>query len=586
MALRNTRLYYNTGFNAGNTPGNISILNQANYIDLEQHWDYQDYFLSSIKLKATWDQVKNADYLNYGDGYYWITGVTMHNTNTAELFLQLDALATLGGAESLTYTSGMLKRAHPLSDEPFHNTLDEPVGLYRDMQCTENESVGPNNLLSTQFFISTLSLDQEITKDAETGEIKPAHGSAYSYKVLGEEGEVIIPNSPKADKGTMLGTVTVKGLSYYIDGSKHDIQDQIAYLRSLGLENAVIGSYLVPTGYASGTYAVSGNKNYISSLANKNLPKVTPQGWRASQGSIWSKSLTQFNIYMLVSKITGEVKTYDARSLCHNANGYVEHPSFLLYSDTKFKGKPYIYPEYYDGKNNTSAVGQNGISGAEWQEVPVVAYGASGSQWIKNDYVRKTADLGWQTVDYGVERTTSLLDMLNPGHETLGNTGTLPNAPGNGGQYDITGAGMGPSELTGWTYNTLKGARQLTYNASKLDQDFAQKTKFALPSISGNNLVGLQTSVPNNFIIYHFVPTQYDINNLDSFFTKYGYAQNCPFIKDYLYTDIKNLGYNYIQTSDIHIARTGRANACGIAIKDLAERQLNGGIRIWHRLPS
>lgn len=585
MALRQTRLYYNTGFNVGNTPGNINILNSANYVDLEQHWDFQDYFLNSITLKATWDTVKNADYLKYGDGYYWITGIKMHNTNTAEMFLSLDALATLGGAETLSYTSGLIKRAHPLADEPFMNTLEEPVGLYREMRCTDNRTVGPGDLLGTQFFISTLSLDQEITVDKETGEVKPQHGSAYSYNVVGEDaGSVIIPNSPKTDKGTTLGTVAVKGVSYYVN-AKGDIADQIAYLRTLGLENAVIGSYLVPNGYANGTYVQSTTRNYISSLANKNFEPISAQNWNASQGSTWSKTLTLYNSYILVSKITGEVKSYDAKSLCHSDSGYIDAPQFLLYSDTKFKGKPYIYPRYFEGKDNTSAVGQNGISGAEWLEVPVVVGGASGSQWVKNDYVRNTADLAWKTVDYGAEQTMNLLDTLNPGHNTTEGNARVPASYG-GDRYDTTGQGFGPSEFAHWTYDTLKGARTLNYTSNKLDQEFTQRMNFNVPKITGNNLVGLQTSIANNFIIYHFIPEGTDLQNLDRFFTKYGYAQNCAFRKEYLTTDIKNLGYNYIQTSDVHIGRTGRASQCGVAIKNLAEQQLNNGIRIWHKLPA
>ena len=123
MALTRTRLYYGTGFGVGDTPYYSSILDTASYRDFESHFDLQELFLTSIRLKATYDQVESADYLRFGSAYYWITGISMINVNTAELYLELDACATCHGIGNIDFVEGegIIERAHPLHDGDFEN---------------------------------------------------------------------------------------------------------------------------------------------------------------------------------------------------------------------------------------------------------------------------------------------------------------------------------------------------------------------------------------------------------------------------------------------------------------------------------
>lgn len=591
MGTRQTRLYYNTGFNAGNTPGYTSILNNANYLDLEQHWDYQDFFLASMKLKATWDQVKNADYLKYGDAYYWVTGCTMINNNLAELSLQLDALASMGGAKSLSYTSGILKRAHPLSDGEFQNTLAEPIAPQRALRLQGTANVGPQDCSCDVFTMSTLAFSDNITVDSN-GNVKPLHGTATEYKVAGEDaGSVIIPNSPKGASGCQVGGTYISGINYYVSfssSSGQKVANQIAYFRSLGLEQAIVGNYAVPDFWCDGKYSGYAATNAIparvTSFSKLQPTQVSATAYRP-YSSRWKKSIEMNNSYTVMSKLTGESKTYKTQDIV----GGGSRPLFSMCADINIHGKPYIWPSYYRGANTSGYIGSNGISGMQWLDIPVVATGASGSIWIGNNYARDSASLARDTVELGYNSVKNVIgniagsasktnwskDVVNEYGIAIPQTGTTPSL----GSVGMLGGVIDTSA------NLAFSGSKLQYAADKLDTDFAQATQFVTPSVNGALADGLQTSIPNGFYIYHFMMDNRDVEKFDDFFTKYGYAQDCKFDKSYM-SDHWGLGYVYIQTSDIHIARSGMAANVGVGVKNLAEEQLNGGIRIWDRLPS
>ena len=591
MGTRQTRLYYNTGFNAGNTPGYTSILNNANYLDLEQHWDYQDFFLASMKLKATWDQVKNADYLKYGDAYYWITGCTMINNNLAELSLQLDALASMGGAKSLSYTSGIIKRAHPLSDGEFQNTLAEPIAPQRALKLQGTATVGPKSCDSNIFTLSTIAFAEGLQVN-DKGNVISTKATATEYKVLGEEaGSVIIPDSPQGASGCQVGGTYISGINYYVSfdsSTGKKVGNQIAYLRSLGLEQAVIGNYAVPNFWSEGKWSGYASINSVPPRATRinsiSSTQVSATPYRP-YSSRWKKSIEMNNSYTVMSRLTGETRTYKTQDII----GGGSRPEFSMCADINIHGKPYIWPSYYRGANTSGYIGSNGVSGMQWLDIPVVATGASGSVWIGNNYVRNSAELARDTVELGYNSVKSVLGSVT------GSAGKTSWSKDTVNEYGIaipqsgTSPSLGSTGMLGGVIDATAGlafgGSKLQYAADKLDTDFAQATQFVTPSVNGALADGLQTSIPNGFYIYHFMMDSRDVEKFDDFFTKYGYAQDCKFDKAYM-TDHWGLGYVYLQTSDIHIARSGMAANVGVGVKNLAEEQLNGGIRIWDRLPS
>lgn len=587
MAQKQTRLYYNTGFNVGNTPGYTSILNGASYTDFESHWDYQDYFLTSLKLKATWDQVKNADYLKFGSAYYWITGVSMINENNAELFLELDALASLNGIRSINFVEGegVITRAHPLNDAEFSNLLPEPIGKQGHLDCPGPQVFGPNNEGHTPgiIYMSTLGLTNEIQVDAN-GIITPVNATATVYEAIGQQvGEVVVPNTPKSATGCRIGLIQ-SPIDYYLTYDDHgaeDINNQIAYLRSLGLEQSVVGCYTVPYGYLkNGYHFENASKHKLDQISNtyageSDFTAYDYKRWDSSNFH-WNKTQLIDNYYCLVSRLTGELKNYKCYDIANYTTGEI---IFRIGVDRNVNGKPYCWPIYYDGASLASLIGANGISGMEWLNIPVVVGGASGSLWVKNDYIRNTAELG----------TIGALGVLGQGMDlaSSANAGVGEKVTPSQTPSPIAESELEPySEPRGYGLKAglgiIQSSAKLMYSAGKLDTDFARDTGFAVPGVTGNNLTGLQTSVENDFILYHYTLTKQDYERIDKFFDNFGYTQNCVFDSSYCDLNPNGQGFCYLKATGVKISR----NIGSIALRSKAEQAIQNGIRIWHQLPN
>ena len=64
MATYNVRCYYNTGFNAVNIPSSPDVLKQFTPHTFPALEVLQDLGLSEIKIKATWGQAREIDYIS------------------------------------------------------------------------------------------------------------------------------------------------------------------------------------------------------------------------------------------------------------------------------------------------------------------------------------------------------------------------------------------------------------------------------------------------------------------------------------------------------------------------------------------
>ena len=116
----NVRVYYNTGFNAVNIPDTPALLDSGYFTltDFPAIDVLQERFLSSIRIRATWNQVKNGDYCritdtsdNY-DFFYVIDGISMKAQDVAELHLIPDFVTSAGGLENCDILDGVATRCH------------------------------------------------------------------------------------------------------------------------------------------------------------------------------------------------------------------------------------------------------------------------------------------------------------------------------------------------------------------------------------------------------------------------------------------------------------------------------------------
>lgn len=584
MAARTARLYYNTGFNPSNVPDSPSLLNSCLYTDLQQHWDYQDYFLGSIKIGASWDTVKNADYLKYGNGYYFVTGIEMINENNAKLYLQLDALTTMGGPLALQYEGGLIERAWiPNADFWENNHTPEGITPVSPIELESLDIVGTDSTDSETIIISTLALNTPLNND---GTPVNADASEYKVPIAGTTiGSVIVPNSPKGAPSTTIGNTDV-GLGYYI--LNQDVKDQIAYLRSLGLEQAIVGCYTVPTYYLAASTPDS--TGHISTISPKMGKAVDITGTHGNYHTYPSgtthlkKSYQMYTKYYAVSNITGEIKEYDPHDLV-NSSGHV-NIQFNWMCDGNIKSMPVLYPMYYRGTGNTISNGSllDTLAGASWMELPITITGASGSLWTKNDYVRNQYAIGLDTVKFGADSIIDVVKNITPGGLGGGYVQEYEGQP----TYEMPSNNTyGQNISTGFlpsVGNFLVNSAKMVYRAEKIDTDFA-KSQIAAPTLSGSSAYGLQLTLNNNWTIYRSYMSNLDLTRFDKYFNSYGYTINEPLEANTDNIFNNRADQNYVKLTNVHIKPSSASNY-GIGIKQIAEKTLNDGVRIWHRLPS
>ena len=127
MANYDVRVWSNTGFNSINIPDSPSLLDSlpsATYPALDL---LQNRFLTSIRIRATFDQVKNADFCKLGDFYYFVDGVTMTSGDVAVLGLIPDFITSAGGVGSLSILDGVTSRVHVTDDTYGKYTEPDPL---------------------------------------------------------------------------------------------------------------------------------------------------------------------------------------------------------------------------------------------------------------------------------------------------------------------------------------------------------------------------------------------------------------------------------------------------------------------------
>lgn len=563
MATKPTRLYYNTGFSPGNIPDRPALLNSCQYIDLNYHYDKQEQFLSSMMIQATYDQVKNADYLKYGNTYYFIVGIEAINENNMRLFLEIDALTTMGGPAALNYIGGIVQQAHESVDSYDINTIDPGIGCSQILTIkTKTASI---NFNGNVIIASTLDLSATTPTADENGIIQ---GQSLIFNTEIGTGEatkdytVVVPKSlPPAKPTTVVNgdiSYTTPGFGYY-DASNETVKANIQYLRSLGIEGAILYSYQLPSGIAATV------RGHIQTLNARTIPNGFLAYINEDYGSYYNKkTYTTYSKYTLQSVLSGDSQTYDALDIS-NSGAIV----FDIFLDPQYGGRAYCYPKTF--MNNTSNLNiVRGVKSLPWKDFPISFTTMSGAQWAQNEYAFAKGD---------IER-----GILNPAME--GNSGMITKGLRNAATDTMGAINAIASLMTpnpDQTMASLKGnLDDKQYSYAKAAVDYGQRQIIA-PDLTCSPALGLQNLFNKQFVLYHLMPSILDLDRIDKYYTMYGYPQGNRTFKKSMLSGRQY--FNYIQASDITIVRNGGAANAGLAIRRQAEYQLNAGVRIWHTLP-
>lgn len=185
------KMYMNTGFNLINVPDSPELLAQKTSKKFGVIDCLQRYFLPSITIRATEDQVIHGDFLKLYDdeddskyAYYVINSYTMTSGDTVVLDVAMEPLLTCGGIDNITILDGVTSRHHLAAGEDIPTEKDPllipkkiyiaPVAYYANGVVKYND---PNRSQDYALIIrSTLdpaTLNNIATNIAEDQVIKP-----------------------------------------------------------------------------------------------------------------------------------------------------------------------------------------------------------------------------------------------------------------------------------------------------------------------------------------------------------------------------------------------------------------------------
>lgn len=592
--------YSNTGFSPLNVPDSQTLLTSMQQTQFDGIWLLQDLAQASVRVKGTWSVVRQIDYVRIDNTFYFCTGVRMLNENTAELSLELDALTTIG-INNLVINSGWCKRRHVDSDGLFENVIDEDWGP-TEPYVMDTTAIGPSDKTERVYICSTVDLN-----------LSTAERVADTYTDGASSGSVTVPRAPEAavaseilldfsSQGTQESslikklplTTLYKGT--WDDGTQNTfIQESIAILRSLGLENAITGSYAIPAGYIDAEINAS-TPNYQVYHLTSYPHQVAGPAFRWSGGDYTVRNnkvfAGQFNKFLLISPVTGDSVTLDAHDI------YIDdttNSNFTYFADLGPGGAPYCRPTQYRGQQPTNEGPwyEQCVTGGKWLDTPIAYSSASGGlitstqaaqqavlQYGGLQRTRESAELGYMLNTMNIASSAATQGLKGAGTAlAVAGAGGIPAAA-----LSVGSAGLNMFKqlyAAGQFYDLTK--RGLAYdelNINMQQYNTLASTSLVAPEIKFPRTDTIQSFTGNNFQVIRYRLSQNDTERFDRYLTMFGYAVSEPL---YIGAFSGRQYFNFVQAQSIDITVP---SGVPLRVKMRAIEQLSQGVRIWHVKPS
>lgn len=593
--IRNVRLYQNTGFDIINAPAVPSLLDSFSYVDIPAINALQITRLNSVCIKATEDQVTNADYCRISDGthnaYYAVTDYHMEKPDTCTLFIVMDNMLTAGGVTGANWDvlDGITERHHIASadDTLFAYTEDDPLlvpskplGIHYESVYTGKASTTADSIIVIE---ATVPLN-EIGDTATTPE-------AIAYETSNGE-QCIVPKLPSLTANSAATMpeyptdanpqATINPSTGYFYGTDTNVQAGLARVRDLGIENgSIISQVIIPKEYAtSDPYTSSQHTGQILNLNGKALVNGNLSAdFNYAYGSgIHNKRVYAgiCNKYGLLAIGSGNSVEFNPEDLYYNSN---VKPSVACISDPRPNGKPYFRYSLYKG--NEESFFMNCIAGLNWQNVPLLYTDKSGSEI--------------DTIRFQTEQSIKDENAVVNGVQTfLGNpTGKTPRSfiPGvlsgihqNGLALSMDFAQTIFGQEGAYTAADLAGISpvydiaRMRANASNQElQEFNISQNIVAPQLMFPRSEGLRDFLGNGCYAYRYYLEASDLAKFDKILTMFGYRITEPLTKDMFNVRSK---FNYIKAKGVSIG--------GSLPKWLREgmaQELSIGKRFWKVAP-
>ena len=253
----NVRLYYETGFNAVNIPDSPALLETMTHSDFPGLDILQGEHLSYVNVKATRAQVKNADYMRLTDGtdtfYYIVEDFTMTSTDVAMLSIVMDYFTTHGGVTGIKFLDGVVDRHHVAVEDDKYGayTEDDPmlvpskelefdeVSLFTDM-VTEGTT-------KSHIILETTLDMKEIATNANAINYNTTDGDSVTVPLVNATKKVSAVNvHVDAYDPSALTKEFITPKTVYCDADNENVIAAIGRARSLGVEDGILNSYIIP----------------------------------------------------------------------------------------------------------------------------------------------------------------------------------------------------------------------------------------------------------------------------------------------------------------------------------------------------
>lgn len=423
MANFGCRVWSNTGFNSINIPDSPALLNAIPYADFPTLDLNQERFLGSVRIKANWDSVKNADYCRVGNFYYTIENINMTSPDVAVLTLTPDYITSAGGVSGLNILDGTTQRVH-VSDDTYgaYGESDPLTAPSRPLELETSTVVTEDNGLNYHSVVeSSLDLYKMGKKyDPDTGIYDG--GATVAYSTTSEEGgegeegdyahvtypavfqneygtsfalrtgsgtEIPLPAQQYVESGSDEYGVTQKNMNkrntvVVFDSENKYVRRGIEVARALGVEGAISAQYSIPINSLGLTPAagdgghtirynkITGEANNFSSQVNLPFEYGTAKNKRVFYGS--------YTPYGIISG-NGSKGEFLAERIYDGGTS----PSFYGVSDPRIHGRLYYRFGTLDKKTSASGLSvdrdffRDCVPGNNWQSIPIIYAGKSGS---------------------------------------------------------------------------------------------------------------------------------------------------------------------------------------------------------------
>lgn len=592
--------YCDTGFSSLNTPATPAVLASAGtMLDLGEI-----NCLSLIGKKSGSIRVRDyagiatTDYLRivFSDNpinTYWIvTGYEYLSSDTLSISIVLDGFLTAGGTAGITSISGYVNRK-TVTDDTYgkYNQADDMLVPSQNLIFRNIDKFALNDP-DEEFYTIVLSTVNLLYLGATPAE---AMGLTYGDVTAGEA--VVVPQVPtipddwktEVEYGSYKYTIPA-GFCFLYDASvtingntTYPVQEGISRARSLGIEGGILAMYSLPKSKFTVTapditfsLPVVGSVTIHLGLVTKITS--TDNSYNASIAFEFASVNNKRALYgglekvKVVSIASGEQAEYEIEDLYSPTAGNT-NITIKEVADGRAHGKPIFYPRYFMDKEQSVDNMLSSVAGIEWQNVPLTFDYKSGE--------------GIERIKYGASREIALQNMMD--QQATAFAPKVFNAGVDVAKSFLTGGAFaGASSIINNGANlgqTLLGYesewRQFNRSRELEKKNMLISGRVVAPEISFPVSESVRDFIGNGVLVALVTPTNADIARFDKILNMYGYkcAGDTLTVSDLS----AGLHYTYIEASGVSIQSSIPIDK---NIKEMAEAQIEAGIRIWKESPN